>query len=87
MSTDHLIAVGHISASVFVLLCLFSIVSVHYGDLLIKYFKLEDKFPRLAKYIRLRRLFQEYYFIFNVLLIVLILLYIIYMNCSMLLLR
>jgi hypothetical protein len=79
-SAAELGAVGHISASVVVLFCLWSLVTVFYGDKLIIKFKLEEKFPKLAKFIQLRRKFQHYYFFYNVLFIVLILSYVIYIN-------
>jgi hypothetical protein len=42
-------------------------MSVFYGDSLIKYFKIEEKYPRIAKYIQLRRKFQQYYFFISTL--------------------
>jgi hypothetical protein len=65
LSTIELGAVAHTLASVTILLCLLSILSAYYGDRLIIYFDLETKFPKLAKIIRLRRTFQDYYIGFN----------------------
>jgi len=73
-------ALGHILISIAILLSLLSIISVFYGDFLIKYFNLEEKFPRIAKFILLRRKFQQYYFTFNIIAIILALLLIIYVN-------
>ena len=39
----------------------FNIILVLYGDYLIKRFDLENKFPKLAKFIQLRRKLQTYY--------------------------
>lgn len=64
-------AVIHITNSILVLLCSLSLITVFYGDSLINYFKLEEKYPRIAKYIQLRRKFQQYYFFINALLILL----------------
>jgi hypothetical protein len=83
-STAELGAIGHISMSIAILFCLGSLVSVFYGDTLIIKFKLEERFPRLAKFIQLRRKFQQYYFLYNVIFIVLILLYVIYINLCVL---
>jgi hypothetical protein len=83
-STAELGAVGHISASVVVLFCLWSIVTIFYGETLIIKFNLEERFPRLTKFIQLRRKFQHYYFLYNVLFIVLILSYVIYINLCVL---
>jgi hypothetical protein len=77
-NTIVLSAVGHISASIFVLLCLLSIIAALFGDFIIKYLKLETNFPKIAKYIQLRRQFQTYYIVFNIILIVIVLLYVIF---------
>jgi hypothetical protein len=63
-------AVIHIVNSILILLCLSSLITVFYADSLIKYFKIEEKYPRIAKYIQLRRKFQQYYFFLNALLII-----------------
>jgi hypothetical protein len=63
-------AIIHIVNSIFILLCLSSLITVFYADSLIKYFNIEEKYPRIAKYIQLRRKFQQYYFFLNALLII-----------------
>jgi len=70
-------AMIHILASVFILLCLSSLITVFIGNSLIEYFKLG---PKLAKYIQLRQKFQTYYFIINSLLIISMLVVIIIIN-------
>ena len=44
-----------------VLLCLFNIILIIYGEFLIEYFKLEERFPKLAKLIQLRRKLRRFY--------------------------
>ena len=51
---------------------IFNIYSTIFGNEIIKYFKLEEKFPSFAKFIQLRRKFQQYYFILNIILIIII---------------
>jgi DNA-binding transcriptional MerR regulator len=63
-------AISHILAAVTVLLSMSSLITVFYSDYLIKRFNLESKFPRLAKYISLRRTFQQYYFFINSIVII-----------------
>ncbi len=46
--------------------CVISIVFNFYGNYLIKKFNLETKYPKLAKFILLRKKFQRYYLIFNI---------------------
>lgn len=48
--------------------------------MLIKYFNLEEKFPKLAKIIQLRRKFQHYYLFMNTLIIIVLLTLIISIN-------
>jgi hypothetical protein len=73
-------ALVHIILSIFILFCLFTIIGIFYGDILIKYFILEEKYPKLAKFIQIRRKFQQYYLLLNILLIFIALLSIIYVN-------
>lgn len=74
------LAIVHISGSLFILFCLFSIISIFYGEKLIIFFDLENRFPKIVKFIQIRRTFQQYYLIINIGLIVIVLLIIIYIN-------
>ena len=49
--------------------CFVSILSSFYSKFLIENFKLETKFPKLSRLIRLRQNFQHYYIIINSILI------------------
>jgi len=51
---------------------LLSIIFIFYGDILIKKYDLENKYPKLAHLIQLRREFQKYYFKYNCLLILIV---------------
>lgn len=84
LTVTELGALGHLLAAIFILLCLSSIIAIIYGDFLINYFKMEDKFPKLAKYIQLRRKFQQYYLFLNLIQIIFILFLIIYINIRVL---
>lgn len=48
-TTAELGAISHIFACIFIFGCLFDIAVAYYGDYLIIYYKLEEKYPRLAK--------------------------------------
>lgn len=52
-----------------ILNCLISIIFIYYGEFLIKYFNLELKYPKLAKFIAFRRSLQSYTVKFNLFLI------------------
>lgn len=84
LNYEQNLAVVHISGSVFIIITLLSIVSIFYGDQLILYFKLEERFPRFAKYIQLRRKFQNYYILTSLLIIFTILIIIIFLNIEVL---
>ena len=61
LTLEELGALAHFLSSLFVLLCLINIISVIYGDFMIRYLKLETRIPKIAKIIQLRRQFQLYY--------------------------
>ena len=48
-TTAELGAIGHIFTCIFISGCLLDIAVAYYGDYLIIYYKLEEKYPRLAK--------------------------------------
>ena len=56
----------------------------YYSNKLIIYFELENKYPRLAKLIQLRRKFQNYYIGWNISLAIVALIYIMFINISVL---
>ena len=69
LSVSHRGAILHLCFSVTILFCLVSMISVFIGDQLIIYYNLENKFPRLARFIQLRRKFKKYYFMLDSLII------------------
>ena len=74
------LAIVHISGSIFILFSLFNLISIFYGDKLIILFDLENRFPKIAKFIQIRRKFQQYYLLINLGLITIVLVIIIYLN-------
>ena len=76
----------HIFAIFALFICLFNLASVFYAESLIKSFNLENKFPKLAKFINIRSKFQQYYFGWNLFLIVTILTGLLYFNLKVFLL-
>ena len=52
-----------------ILNALVSIVFILYGDFLIRYFKLEEKYPKLAKFIQIRRKLQNFSIKYNLVVI------------------
>jgi len=80
LNYEQNLAIVHISGSMFILFSLISIISIFYGEKLIIYFDLENRFPKIAKFIQIRRKFQQYYFLINIGLIIIVLAIIIYIN-------
>ena len=74
------IAITNLCADIFIFACLVTIVTIFYGDLVIKYFNLEERFPKLAKLIQLRRKFKTYSFSLNIALIFAILICVVLFN-------
>ena len=69
LNLEQHIALANLFSDIFIFSCLVTIVTIFYGDLMIKYFNLEEKYPRLAKLIQLRRKFQTYSLTLNIALI------------------
>jgi hypothetical protein len=58
LNVEQLHALVNILALIIFLSCLFSVAAVLFSDYLIKYFNIVNKFPKISKYIELRRKFQ-----------------------------
>jgi hypothetical protein len=71
LTPEQFYAVLHIITGSFILICIFNVISTQFGIFIINYFKIAEKYPKLAKIIELRNKFQRYYFIFNCLMIIL----------------
>src|SRR5258708_1970765 len=80
LTIEQNLALISISASIFILVTMFSIISVFYGDYLINILNLERKYTKLAKIIQIRRKFRQYYLLLNILGIIIMTLIIITIN-------
>ena len=56
----------HTLIFIIIILNLYSILGIFFGNELIKYFDLENKLPKLAFFFKLRTKFQRYYLIWNI---------------------
>ena len=70
----------HIFIFIYILLCIFNIIAVFFGNEIIQYFKLETKYPKLELFFKIRNKFQRYYLMWNVSLIVLVCFLAIFLN-------
>lgn len=73
-------AVVHILSSISILICTFNIMSIIYGNLLLDYLKIEEKYPKLARILKIRRKIQSYSLILNFMYIILILCALLFIN-------
>jgi len=80
LSTLEKGAVAYILMSITIYYCIIGIAISYYGDRLIIYFKLEEKYPRLAKWIQYRRTIQHYSIGLNLLMVLTIVGYVAYVN-------
>lgn len=65
LSEVELLALGNLIFNQLILSYTISIITILYGDYLIKRFELEKKYPKIAKIIQLRRKLQGYYLKIN----------------------
>lgn len=61
LSTDKIVAVFNIIIDSVLLVNLFSVISLLMGEHLIEFFKLDVRYPKLAKLIRLKNTVSKYY--------------------------
>jgi ASC-1-like (ASCH) protein len=66
LSSEQLVIVFNIIGYITLLFTLISITSILIGDQLINIFKLEAKFPKLAKYIKFKQTLSKYSLRFNI---------------------
>src|SRR6266571_1792527 len=84
LSFEQLVAVAHLSASLCILINLFNIISVLFGNQLINYFKIEERFPKLSPLLKLRNKLIKINLSFSFIIIITILIALIYVNTKIL---
>ena len=80
LSVSQTVAFAHINCSLAIFFSLTTILSIFYGEKFIEYFSLETKYPKIAKFIQLRRKFQQYYLLLHFTIIVSILIALTYLD-------
>lgn len=83
ISPQENLALVNLSGILFIMLTLFSIIMIFYGNKFLDYFQLEKRLPKIAKLIILRRKFQQFYLLTNILLISVVLLIMFTLNLLM----
>ena len=80
LSNEQLFSLIHVLFFTALIIAVFNLAVVFYGDSLIILLDIENRFPSLAKIIKLRRKFQQYYFGLNLIIIFSILFVLLYFN-------
>jgi hypothetical protein len=80
LTFEQLVAVAHLSSAICILVFLLSIISILFGDQLILYFKLEERFPKLSFILKIRSKLNKFSLFISFTVIISILLSIIYIN-------
>src|SRR5271156_4356185 len=87
LDSDQLVALTNIFGHTMILFTLFSISVVLIGDYLIDNFKLEMRFPKLAKLIRIKQTINKHSLFFNIIIFYIITIIFIIINIYMILLK
>jgi hypothetical protein len=87
LSLEQLVALVNILGDFILLMTLMSITSVLFGDYLINKLKLESRYPRISKYIRMKERLNKYYLMFYIVLFYFLLIFCIIGNIYMLVLK
>lgn len=80
LSIEQNLAFIHITGAIFLIFALFSLLTIFYGDYFLTKWNIENKYPKLAIFIKIRRKFQHFYFLSNFIISLLVLLAIIFIN-------
>jgi hypothetical protein len=67
------LALSHLFAIILILILLIDLMSIYFSDYLLERFNIKDKYPKIYKFIQLRRKFQRFYLILDLTIIFIIL--------------
>ena len=81
---QNVILLFNIASSILLLSLLFSLFLIVYSNYLIEVWQLPIKYPRLKKFLELRKTYQKYYFTYNMVLIFLNIIFILFFNLYLL---
>ena len=84
LNFEQTLAFMHLSGSLIIAISVFSMVTIFYSEKLILYFKIEDKYPRFSKFIKLRSKFLHFYFLLDIFFILVTLIVFVYINLKIL---
>lgn len=83
LSSEELACITNLLGFLMIFGGMTSITSILFGEYILNYFKLESKWPKLAKYIKLKQKVNKYYLIFNFFMVYLIIFAFVIINLFM----
>lgn len=84
LNYEQNIAIINLFGIFVIIVSLISIVFIFYGNIILDYLNLELKYPKIAKFIVLRRKFQQFYLFWNIFVITIVSIIMFLMNLSIL---
>lgn len=79
----HSIAMINIFGTFTIIVSVFSVIAIFYGNILLDRLNLEQRYPKIAKFIMLRRKLRQYYLLWDVFLITIISIIMLAMNLTL----
>ena len=83
LTSEQMVIVFNILGYIILLITLTNITTLLIGDQLINFLKLESKYPKLAKYIKLKQILNKHYLRFYIVIFYILLLLLISINIFM----
>ena len=80
LTFEQTVAILHIFGCIVIIISLISLFIVFYGNKLIDNLNLENRFPKIARLIQLRRKFQMYYSLIDFIIIIIVTLSMLYID-------
>jgi ABC-type multidrug transport system permease subunit len=77
------IAFINLSGIFVILVTIISIIFIFYGNIILDYLNLEQRYPKIAKFIILRRKFQQYYLLWDIFIITIVSIVMFIMNLTL----
>lgn len=80
LSIEQTFAFLHIIFFIVMIILVYNIAIVFYSELFIKYLSIDNKYPKFARFIEIRRKFQRYYMTWNLIVLLIILIILLLLN-------
>lgn len=82
LDMEQTLSLLHIIFCISILIALYNLIMVFYSEQILKYFDLENKYPKFGRFLKMRSKFQLYYFTLNFIIILVVLLFLLLLNIA-----